>query len=119
MEGISYVASKFIFSLISTSNATSRPHVTKTLFIFHNIVSCACWKGNWPITNQHMQKMSVAKTTLRWMCGNTRKNRIRNECFREHLGVASIGDKIRDTHLRWFRNVQHNNTTEEKFFYAG
>ena len=39
------------------------------------------------------------------MCDKTRKDKIRNEQFREHLGV-SIGDKTRETHLRWFGHVQ-------------
>ena len=32
---------------------------------------------------------------LRWICGKTRKDKIRNESFQVHFGVASIGDKIR------------------------
>ena len=43
---------------------------------------------------------------LRWMCGKSRKDKIRNEGFREHLVVAMIGDKIRETCLRWFGNAQ-------------
>ena len=39
---------------------------------------------------------------LRWMFGKTRKDRIKNTRFREHLRVASIGNKIRSTCLRWF-----------------
>ena len=38
---------------------------------------------------------------LRWMYGKTRI-KIVNERFREHLRVALIGDKIRETCLRWF-----------------
>lgn len=36
------------------------------------------------------------------------KDRIRNERFQEHLGIVSISDKTKETHL-----------DEEKFFYAG
>ena len=43
---------------------------------------------------------------LRWKCGKTRKDRIINERVQELLGVASIGDQIRETHLRWFGPVQ-------------
>ena len=39
------------------------------------------------------------------MCGKT-KDKIKNKCFREHLGVASISDKIKKTHLRWFGHIQ-------------
>ena len=51
-----------------------------------------------PRKKQHMHKMNVAEMRmLRWMCGKNRKEKIRNERFREHLGVASIRDKIRET----------------------
>ena len=61
----------------------------------------------WPIKKQDMHKMDVAESRmLRWMCGKTRKDKIKNECFREHLGVATIGGKIRKTCLRWFGHVQ-------------
>jgi hypothetical protein len=40
------------------------------------------------------------------MGNKIRKNKIRNEYFRKHLGIASISNKIRDTHLRWFVHVQ-------------
>ena len=52
----------------------------------------------WPIKKQHMHKMDVADMRmLRWMCGKTRKDKIKNECFREHLGITTIEDKIRET----------------------
>ena len=61
----------------------------------------------WPIKKFHMHKMDVAEMRmLRWMCNKTRKDKISNECFRDHLEVATIGDKIRETRLRWFGNVQ-------------
>ena len=44
---------------------------------------------------------------LKWMCGKTRKDGIINECFQEHLGVTSIGDKLREIRLRRFGHVQH------------
>ena len=53
--------------------------------------------GCWPIKNQHISKMSITKMRmLRWMCGKTKNNRIRNERFRVHLRVALIDDKIRE-----------------------
>ena len=60
----------------------------------------------WPIKKQTLHKMNIADMRmLRWMRGKTRKDKIRNEQFREHLGASSIGDKIRKTHLRWFGRV--------------
>lgn len=44
---------------------------------------------------------------FRWMCGKNSNDKIRNEIFQEHVDVASIGDKIRETHLRWFWHVQN------------
>ena len=45
---------------------------------------------------QHMHKIDVVEMRiLRCMCGRTRNDKIRNEHFREHLGVALIWDKIR------------------------
>ena len=36
----------------------------------------------WPIKKQHMHKMDVAKLRmLKWLCGKTRKDKLRNECF--------------------------------------
>lgn len=35
------------------------------------------------------------------------KDGIKNEHFWEYLGVASMGDKLIETHLRWFKHAQH------------
>ncbi|KAF3649631.1 hypothetical protein FXO37_18884 [Capsicum annuum] len=42
---------------------------------------------------------------LRWMCGHTKKYRIRNVIIQEKVGVASVEDKIREVRLRWFGHV--------------
>ena len=45
----------------------------------------------WPTKRQQIHEMSVAEMRmLRWMCGHTRKDWIRNEVIRERLGVAPI-----------------------------
>ncbi len=50
--------------------------------------------------------MSVAEMRmLRWMCGKTRKDRIRNDYIRNKTGVASIEDKLREGRLRWFGHI--------------
>lgn len=33
---------------------------------------------------------------LRWRCGHTRNDKIRNETIREKLEVASVADKVRE-----------------------
>ncbi|XP_070040431.1 uncharacterized protein [Nicotiana tomentosiformis] len=43
---------------------------------------------------------------LRWMCGHTMKDKIRNEVIRGKVGVASVEDKLRESWLRWFGRVK-------------
>jgi len=44
--------------------------------------------------------MSVGEMRiLRWISGVTREDRIRNECIRGSIGVASIVDQMRDKRL--------------------
>uniref|UniRef100_A0A0V0HAC0 Putative ovule protein n=1 Tax=Solanum chacoense TaxID=4108 RepID=A0A0V0HAC0_SOLCH len=47
---------------------------------------------------------------LRWMCGRTKIDKIRNEVIWEKVGVAFVADKIRETRLRWFGIVQRRCT---------
>ena len=42
---------------------------------------------------------------LRWMCGFTRVDRVRNEIIREKVGVVSVEDKMREVRLRWVGHV--------------
>ncbi|XP_070057395.1 uncharacterized protein [Nicotiana tomentosiformis] len=55
----------------------------------------------WPVKKSHVQKLKVAEMRmLRWMCGHTRRDKIRNEYIRDKLGVAPIEDKLRESRLR-------------------
>ena len=57
--------------------------------------------GYKPIKRHHAQKMSVAEMRmLRWMCGNTRRDKVRNEDIRTKISVASIEEKMRENCLR-------------------
>jgi hypothetical protein len=51
--------------------------------------------------------MSVAEMRmLRWICGHTRKDRIRNDDIRDKLGVVPIQEKLVQHRLRWFGHIQ-------------
>lgn len=43
---------------------------------------------------------------LRWICGHTRLDKIRNEVIREKVGVAPVEDKMREAMLRWFGHAK-------------
>jgi len=67
--------------------------------------------GCWPIKRHHAQKMSVVEIRmLRWMCGNTRRDKMRNEDILTKIGVASIEEKMRENCLRWFGHVRRRPT---------
>jgi len=65
----------------------------------------------WAIKRYHAQKMSVAEMCmLRWMCGNTRRDKVRNENIRTKIDVAPIEEKMRENRLRWFDHVRRKAT---------
>jgi len=47
---------------------------------------------------------------LRWMCGNTRRDKVRNEDIRIKIGVTSIEEKMRENHLQWPGHVRRRPT---------
>ncbi|KAG2574430.1 hypothetical protein PVAP13_7KG327680 [Panicum virgatum] len=56
---------------------------------------------------RHVQQLSVAEMRmLRWFCGHTRRDRVRNEVIRDRVGVAPIEEKLTQHRLRWFGHVQ-------------
>ena len=60
----------------------------------------------WAIKQGHIHKMSVAEMRmLRWMCGHTKMDQIRNEDIRKKLGVTVIEDKLMESRLRWFGHI--------------
>ncbi|KAL5168862.1 DnaJ subfamily C member 7 [Glycine soja] len=61
----------------------------------------------WAIKSQHETKVGVAEMRmLRWMCGKTRQDKIRNRAIRERVGVAPIVEKMVENRLRWFGHVE-------------
>ena len=54
-----------------------------------------------------MQQLSIAEMRmLRWFCGHTRRDRVRNEVIRDRVGVAPIEEKLTQHQLRWFGHFQ-------------
>jgi len=61
----------------------------------------------WTIKKAQVQRMMVAEMRMiRWMCGYTRRDKVRNEAIRDKVGVASIEHKLRETRLRWFSHIK-------------
>ncbi|KAG2633738.1 hypothetical protein PVAP13_2NG246903 [Panicum virgatum] len=58
----------------------------------------------WPTKRRHVQQLSVAE--MRWFCGHTKRDRVRNEVIRDRVGVAPIEEKLTQHRLRWFGHVQ-------------
>jgi hypothetical protein len=55
----------------------------------------------WPTKRWHVQQLSVAEMRmLRWICCNTRRDRVWNDDIRERLGVAPVEEKLMQHHLR-------------------
>ena len=60
----------------------------------------------WSIKKIFKHKMEVTEMRmLRWMCGHTLMDRIRNQEFRDKLMVAPISRKMRENKLRRFGHV--------------
>jgi hypothetical protein len=43
---------------------------------------------------------------LQWICGHTRRDRVRNDDIRERLGVAPVEKKPVQHRLKWFGHMQ-------------
>ena len=66
----------------------------------------------WPIKKTQVQRLMVAEMRMiRWMCGYTRVDRIRNVVIRERVGVAPLEDKLRETRLRWFEHAKRRSVS--------
>jgi hypothetical protein len=61
----------------------------------------------WPTKRRHVQQLSPAKMhMLRWIYGNTRKDRVQNNDIRERLGVAPVEEKLMQHRFEWFGHIQ-------------
>ncbi|KAF3680237.1 putative pre-mRNA-processing factor 6-like [Capsicum annuum] len=96
--GLAGYSKRFVESFSSTAAPLIRVVVRPAL-----LYGAECW----PVKNSHIQKMKVAEMRmLRWMCGLTRGDRVRNETIREKVGVTSVECKMREARLRWFGHVK-------------
>ena len=61
----------------------------------------------WPLKKTQVQRLMVAEIRMvKWMCGFTRLDKIRNGVIRGLAQVAPIEAKMRESRLRWFRHVK-------------
>ena len=49
---------------------------------------------------------AVEMQMLRWMCGKTMNDRVRNEDVHLQVRIAPIEDKLRENHLWWFSHIR-------------
>ncbi|XP_026396390.1 uncharacterized protein LOC113291024 [Papaver somniferum] len=61
----------------------------------------------WATKNPHILRLHVTKMKmLRWACGLTRHDKIRNDFIHGKLGVASMKMILMQHRLRWFGHLQ-------------
>ncbi|KAI5735640.1 hypothetical protein M8J77_020866 [Diaphorina citri] len=78
-------------------------------YMYKTIVRPAMLYGaeTWPIKKRQEERMNVAEMRmLRWMCGVTRMDRIRNTRIRGTVKVTEISRKIQERRLQWFGHVE-------------
>ena len=66
----------------------------------------------WGIKKAQEKKITVAEMSmLRWMCGVTKKDKIRNELIRGTVKVADISLKTQERRLKWYGHVMRRDGT--------
>lgn len=64
----------------------------------------------WAIKGMDERRLHASEMRmLRWMCGVTRMDKIRNEYIRGSLKVAPVIDKMRGNRLTWYGHVMRRN----------
>jgi len=77
--------------------------------VYRMVVRPAVLYGSecWPLKMMQVQRLMVAEMRMvRWICGFTRMDGIRNDVIRSLAEVAPIEEKLRESRLRWFGHVK-------------
>ncbi|XP_069988606.1 uncharacterized protein [Penaeus vannamei] len=60
----------------------------------------------WPIKRMHEKKVNAAEMRmLRWMCGVTRKDKVRDDYIRGTVKVTEVCVKIQERRINWYGHV--------------
>ena len=63
----------------------------------------------WAVKAGQERKMNVAEMRmLRWMCGITRRDRIRNDHVRGTVKVAELGANMQERRLNWYGHIMRD-----------
>jgi hypothetical protein len=83
------------------------PHKLKAKFYRTSTRSAMLYGTEcWPTKRWHIQQLTVAEMRmLRWICGHTRLDRVRNDDICDRLGVTPIEENLIQHRLRWFVHV--------------
>ena len=61
----------------------------------------------WVTKTRQEARLDVSEMRmLRWQCGVTRRDRIRNEFIRGSLKIAPISTKVKESRLRWYGHLR-------------
>ena len=76
--------------------------------VYRTVVRPAMLYGSecWPLNKNHERQLHSAEMRmLRWACGWTRLDRVRNEDVRAVMQTAPVQLKVREQRLRWYGHV--------------
>ena len=77
--------------------------------VYKSVVRPAMMYGaeTWALKKIHEKRLEVAEMRmLRWSCGVTRLDRIRNEVIRNKIKVTEVSKKIQERRLQWYGHVE-------------
>ena len=82
--------------------------------IYKTVVRPAMMYGaeTWPVMKAQEKKLDVTEMKmLRWMCGVTKMDKIRNERIRGTTKVVEISKKVQERRLQWYGHVMRRDET--------